>query len=621
VLKTGNGEIVVIHRPKENADYQDYVPCRYCFGYFVKQSIWKHNCQFAPKTSEGVIVPRIKKGSVELMSNSSGESSKTGFSGLINGMRKDLEGQVAVKDALILQLGQKMCMKFGGDRQQFNYIRSKMRQVARLLCCLRRTSGQGSASMSNFIEPTQFSAVVEAARQCAGLSEDGKYQAPTSVLKSGNVIRKLAEIKQGSALERSDPATAELCTQFVKLCDLNWASEVSAVARRNLTDSKRTGVMVMPLTEDVVKLNQYLVAAANRLAIDADRTSDSFLSLTQVTLAKVILFNRKRQGEVSKLTVEDYSNKMKADAEHEMTQSLSDFERGLLKVLERVEIRGKRGRTVPVLFSAEMERWIDVLLAHRSKYIPAANPFLFANVTEFSYFRGSDVLRTFAMLCGATKPHTLTSTKLRKHIASTVQVVSLQENELDSLAKFLGHDLRVHSEFYRLPSDVIEIARISKIFLAAEKGKLGEYAGKKLSDITVAPNEEVETSCDESDDVEEAGSLQQMMADSKSASDDEVEVGGANAIQITENSSTVSEDQVGVTDSVTVITGRKSRKYGNRKKWTESEMEKVAMYFASDIMNRRLPGKAAIEVFLSESGIERKWTNVKDFIRNRFLFQ
>ena len=57
------------------------------------------------------------------------------------------------------------------------------------------------------------------------------------------------------------------------------------------------------------------------------------------------------------------------------------------------------------------------------------------------------------------------------------------------------------------------------------------------------------------------------------------------------------------------------------KKWTESEMEKVAMYFASDIMNRRLPGKAAIEVFLSESGIERKWTNVKDFIRNRFLFQ
>jgi len=174
-------------------------------------------------------------------------------------------------------------MKFGADRQQFNYIRSKMRQVARLLCCLRRTSGQGSASMSHFIEPTQFTAVVEAARQCAGFSEDGRYQAPSSVLKSGGVIRKLAKIKQGKALERADSATAELCTKFLKLCDLNWATDVSLVALRNLVDRKRTGVMVMPLTEDVVKLNEFLVGEANRLAVNADRSSDSFLSFYHVS--------------------------------------------------------------------------------------------------------------------------------------------------------------------------------------------------------------------------------------------------------------------------------------------------------------------------------------------------
>jgi len=88
------------------------------------------------------------------------------------------------------------------------------------------------------------------------------------------------------------------------------------VALRNLTDRKRTGVMVMPLTEDVVKLNEFLVGEANRLVVDAERSSDSFLSLTQVALAKVILFNRKRQGEVSRITVDDYSKKMKADAGH-----------------------------------------------------------------------------------------------------------------------------------------------------------------------------------------------------------------------------------------------------------------------------------------------------------------
>ena len=76
------------------------------------------------------------------------------------------------------------------------------------------------------------------------------------------------------------------------------------------------------------------------------------MAMTQVVLAKVILFNRKRQGEVCKITVDDYKKKGKAqnsDAE----LSLTDFERTLLKVFDRVEIRGKRGRTVPLLLTEE----------------------------------------------------------------------------------------------------------------------------------------------------------------------------------------------------------------------------------------------------------------------------
>ena len=36
--------------------------------------------------------------------------------GLVNDMRKDLEVRVSVQHALILKLGLKMCMKFGGEK-------------------------------------------------------------------------------------------------------------------------------------------------------------------------------------------------------------------------------------------------------------------------------------------------------------------------------------------------------------------------------------------------------------------------------------------------------------------------------------------------------------------------
>ncbi|KAH3755848.1 hypothetical protein DPMN_190547 [Dreissena polymorpha] len=65
------------------------------------------------------------------------------------------------------------------------------------------------------------------------------------------------------------------------------------------------------------------------------------------------------------------------------------------------------------------------------------------------HIRGTDVLRSIAIDCGAEHPKRLRSTKLRKHIATMTQLFNLPENEIDILAKILGHDIRVHREFYR----------------------------------------------------------------------------------------------------------------------------------------------------------------------------
>jgi len=54
---------------------------------------------------------------------------------------------------------------------------------------------------------------------------------------------------------------------------------------------------------------------------------------------------------------------------------------------------------------------------------------------------------------------------LRKHVTTISQVLNLKENELDIdlLAQFMGHDIRVHREFYRLPLDVLQTAEVAKI--------------------------------------------------------------------------------------------------------------------------------------------------------------
>ncbi|KAJ8929612.1 hypothetical protein NQ314_017689 [Rhamnusium bicolor] len=51
-----------------------------------------------------------------------------------------------------------------------------------------------------------------------------------------------------------------------------------------------------------------------------------------------------------------------------------------------------------------------------------------------------------ARKCGAEN---LTSTKFRKHIATNLQLLCMEENEMEQIATFIGHTKKTHAEFYR----------------------------------------------------------------------------------------------------------------------------------------------------------------------------
>ena len=100
--------------------------------------------------------------------------------------------------------------------------------------------------------------VVDAAQHCAGFdSRRHSYTtSPSSAIRSGQLMRKVAQLNMTHALETGDTATVDASTNFLKLCDIQW-SEVTASAYRNLSERNRNGVDFLPLTEDVMKLNLY----------------------------------------------------------------------------------------------------------------------------------------------------------------------------------------------------------------------------------------------------------------------------------------------------------------------------------------------------------------------------
>ena len=155
-----------------------------------------------------------------------------------------------------------------------------------------------------------------------------------------------------------------------------------------------------------------------------------------------------------------------------------------LNRLDMVEIMDKRERKVPVILTSEMTRSIDLLIKTRKAVaIQERNPYV--NRQSLQYMRAWDCLRKFSTQCepSLSNPANVTSTKLRKYIASISQVLSMEEKEVDWLARHLGHDIRVHRDFYRLHESTIEIAKVSKLLLTVDQGDTGKFAGKTLEQI------------------------------------------------------------------------------------------------------------------------------------------
>lgn len=91
-----------------------------------------------------------------------------------------------------------------------------------------------------------------------------------------------------------------------------------------------------------------------------------------------------------------------------------------------------------------------------------------------------------AALGSSEKGSLLMFTKLRKHHAIITQILKLGKNDLEQLASFMGHTEKTHAEFYRLPNDVYQVAKVSKLLMLSKSTVLDEnYKGKSLAEINV----------------------------------------------------------------------------------------------------------------------------------------
>ena len=440
--------IKVVRTSKKIVSADDAKGCPHCLGLYSKQNLYKHIQRCAASSEKHIKYQHTKAIDISLAQEIHSENAAPIFMEVIAPrMIKDSVGKQVLADPLIKLYGEKLISKHRDQKHLVTYVSTKTRELGRLVIEASKLD-DSIKSLQDVLVPEKWDIFIKATQITAGFSvENNSFNTPSLALKISYSVKHVVGYVLIECIKHKNLDLEENMKRFSALLEKDFPEQVSSKALKTLYNNKFNKPTAIPLAEDVQKLYGYLKTQikASMVKLEEDPTSAVlFDGLCKLVAVYLLVYNRRRPGELGRLPLASFNLRRRGIQNDEVSLSLSESERLLANSLSIVEMRGKKGRKVPLLINKLAEEALSLLLKCRKTFIMKENMYLLALPgTE----NPQNLVISLGMVtkdCGLAKPELITATNLRKHVATSCQILDLAENEMDLLAQFMGHDLTVH---------------------------------------------------------------------------------------------------------------------------------------------------------------------------------
>lgn len=363
-----------------------------------------------------------------------------------------------------------------------------MRLMGRLLQSAKDKDEKITDLMSIYT-PKHYDTVVAAIQSVAQYDfKSGTYKAPAVAQNLCTYIKQVGAILETELIKTEKNDELIKVQNFLKILAEDASTSVLKAAFESQCGLRREKKVIMPSTDDIKQMLNYL---NNERSIYSTKLNEKFsysywLNLNELTMATLIVFNRRRPGDIQNIRVSEYKTQTTIDetVDKHLYGSLDEESKKLAKKYYRFGIRTKKNRDAGVLIPTDVRDNIELLLRYRKDaQVPESNIYLFGlpslDDSRVKVIGGCQVMRKFSIASGAKNPELLRATKLRKHIATMCVKLDLSENVISELANFMGHADKIHKDIYQQPQVEREIFRVSKLLEAG----LGQSDSEDEDDI------------------------------------------------------------------------------------------------------------------------------------------
>lgn len=398
---------------------------------------------------------------------------------VISFMREDVIVRLIRYDWLLIVFGNKMCCKYTPHYQE-NMIRARLRLAGRLLFEIKKMDSAVS-DFASIYHVERYDALVSAIKVIGRFDpETNEFGAPAMASCAVTFIKHIGKYLSAEYIRLRDRENKIETEDFLAYMETDIGISINKLVTETQAKMRRRKQENIPTMDDVKLLMGYINAelTSSFEALSNCYSEDEWMKLAKFIVAWIIVFNRRRVGEVQNITVEEFLCRQSVDDEsnEQMMSTMSEDAKAVARKFKRMKIRGKLGRTVPVLLKPIVDKAINLLLSYRQEAgISIDRQFLFelpsSSAMNVKIVNACEVLRNLSILCGAANPSSLRGTTLRKHMATTCISLELNDALVSEVADFMGHAEKIHRQYYRknpLEREVVQMAQLLEAALGKD---------------------------------------------------------------------------------------------------------------------------------------------------------
>lgn len=347
----------------------------------------------------------------------------------------------------------------------------------------------------------------------------------------GSLLERVMDILDAYYLTQEQDEKRKWLSDFRILFKNDYASTIRSKATLTENKSRRKkNLQDMPTSKDISNFQNFLKGKQFKSLSylqsmkkwDADSLSHWY-NLLNSTMIKLLVFNRRRPGEIQRIEVEDFLKREDVSENDEYYQILPESDKVQCKKYCIMRGQGKRidGIDSSVYMQKTDVQSLNIIIKYRARVgIKTNNKFLFAvpnvNDDRTKHALAYNECKRLVNECQKTfqpleKPDALTATLLRKQFATKYSTFK-DDEKLNEITNHLAHTNRTHFSRYR------QITNKSKADITRILEKVNNGSKNMSSDLNISeevsektvPEKEI---CSKSDDEIETAETSKLNID------------------------------------------------------------------------------------------------------------